>query len=426
MLQQFTIGNWASFKEPMTLSLEASSDTEHEETNVANLPGERLLKTAVVYGANASGKSNLISAMKFMQSFVIFSSRESQVEEAIPTEPFRLSTSSENQPSRFQVIFTQEATRFRYGFEVDKKRVRSEWLFSSTSARESELFVREDAKFSFNPEKFKEGRNLEEKTRPNALFLSVVSQFNGEISGKVIKWFRDLRFISAIRNPALWFTVEKMSDPSFAAQVLEMSKIADLAIEGLIPKISSPNDDDLPGLTPPTLPVTTPRLQRRGQEFQLKTQHKKFDSNNQLTALVEFDLEKNESDGTKKYLAMTGPILDALDNGRVLMVDELDARLHPLLSRAIVLMFNNTKNKQNAQLIFATHDTNLLNRHFFRRDQVWFTEKDTLGATNLYSLSEFKPRKDASFGKDYILGKYGAVPFIGDLNALYCDAATVE
>ena len=424
MLLQFTIGNWASFKDPMTLSLEASSDIEHAETNVAIVGERRLLRSAVVYGANASGKSNLLSAMKFMQTFILFSSRETQVEEEIGTEPFRLSTDCDNKPSRFEVVFIKEETKFRYGFEVDKKYVQSEWLFSCTSSREAELFVREGKNITFNSEKFKEGKGLEEKTRPNALFLSVVAQFNGEISGIVLKWFRDLRFISAVRNPALWFTIERMNDPAFAAQVLEMSKIADLAIEGLVPKVTSSSEEELPGLVPVVNKPSRIGARRVG-DFQLKTQHKKFDSKNQLSALVEFDLEKNESDGTKKYLSMTGPILDTLAHGRVLMVDELDARLHPLLSRAIVQMFNNDKNKTNAQLIFATHDTNLLNRNFFRRDQVWFTEKDKIGATNLYSLSEFKVRKDASFGKDYILGKFGAVPYIGDVSLLTCDVETV-
>jgi len=123
---------------------------------------------------------------------------------------------------------------------------------------------------------------------------------------------------------------------------------------------------------------------------------------------------------------MIGPLIDTLDSGKILVVDELDARMHPLLSRAIVSLFNSAKNNKMAQLIFATHDTNLLNRHFFRRDQVWFTEKDAFGATSLYSLSEIKVRKDATFGKDYILGKYGAVPFIGDFNALCSDVKPVE
>src|ERR1700677_557486 len=375
MLQQFTIGNWASFKEPMTLSLEASADTEHEELSVINVGEKRLLKSAVIYGANGSGKSNLISAMLFCRSFVLSSSREGQIDEEIPVDPYRLSVGYDKKPSHFEIIFMQAGTRFRYGFEADKSAVRAEWLFASTSSREAELFVRENSEIKFNTDRFKEGKGLVEKTRPNALFLSVVAQFNGEISRSVVKWFRDFRFMSATRNPALRFTVERLSDASFAARVLDMSRVADLAIEGLVPKITLIKAEDLPGI------VRQGRIQVRQEEIELKTRHKQFDSNNQLHGLVEFDLEKNESDGTKKFLSMTGPLIDALDTGKVLMVDELDARLHPLLSRAIVMLFNNSKNQSNAQLIFATHDTNLLNKQFFRRDQIWFTEKDTFGAT---------------------------------------------
>ena len=226
MLQQFTVGNWASFKEPMTLNLEASTDTEHEESTVFNACEKRLLKSAVIYGANASGKSNLIAAMRFVRNFILFSSVGAQVDEEIGTEPFRLTV----------------------GYEK----------------------TREHALIKFDAERFKEGNGLIEKTRENALFLSVVAQFNGEISASVIKWFHDLRFISATRNPALNFTVERLGDPTFAARVLEMSKVADLAIEGLIPKISYFTQEDLPNIPVP------PRRARAGRmkEFELKTQHK--------------------------------------------------------------------------------------------------------------------------------------------------------
>jgi AAA15 family ATPase/GTPase len=423
MLQQFTVGNYASFKSRMTLSLEASSDTENEEANIIRIGDKRLLKSAVVYGANASGKSNLISAIGFMRMFVLTSSRESQIEEEIEVEPFRLSTDCDNQPSYFEIIFFQDGTRFRYGFEVDNKRVHSEWLFSSSSSREAELFTREGGKIDFNPDRFKEGRSLVDKTRPNALFLSVVAQFNGEISSRVVSWFIAFFSVSATRNPPIRQTVERLADASFASRVLAMSRVADLGIEGLIPKTHTP-DDAYPQSSPS--PVRRPLYSLRRQ-VELKTQHKKYDSNNQPTLpLIEFDFERNESDGTKKYLAMTGPLIAALDNGTPLVVDELDARLHPLLSRTVVSLFNNPNCKKNAQLIFATHDTNLLNRQLFRRDQVWFTEKDSFGATNLYSLSEFRVRKDASFGKDYILGKFGAIPFIGDADSFYRDAKTMD
>jgi hypothetical protein len=421
MLQQFTVANWASFKEEMTLSLEASADTEHEES-VVEVCGTRLLKSTVIYGANASGKSNLLAAMNFLKMFVLTSSKDTQVEEEIQIEPFRLSTECDGKPSRFEIVFFQDNAKFRYGFEVDNRRIHSEWLFSSSSNREAELFTRTESKIEYNSDRFKEGKGLTEKTRPNALFLSVVAQFNGEISAAILKWFRNFGFISATRNPALRFTIERLNNPLFAERVLEMSRVADLGISNLIPKLYHYTDADLPDMPAASRKNIIGKL----RNVELKTVHQKFDSNNKPIDSVEFDLEKNESEGTKKYLAMTGPLIDALEGGKVLAADELDARMHPLLSRAIVSLFNSTKNNKMAQLIFATHDTNLLNRHFFRRDQIWFTEKNTFGATSLYSLSEIKVRKDASFGKDYILGKYGAVPFIGDLNSISCDAKSVE
>jgi uncharacterized protein len=420
MLQQFTVANWASFKNEATLSLEASADDEHPES-VIEAFDIRLLKSAVVYGANASGKSNLMTAINFFRTFVLTSSRETQVEEEIQVKPFKLSTDCDGKPSRFEIIFFQESTKYRYGFEADNHCIHTEWLFSSSSSREAELFTREKDKIAFNSDRFKEGKGLDEKTRPNALFLSVVAQFNGEIATAILKWFRNLGFISATRNPGLRWTVERLNDPLFAARVVEMSRVADLGISNLISKLSHYTEADLPGM---------PEASRKGfvgslKNIELKTVHQKFDSDKNPNSLIEFDFEKNESEGTKKFLAMIGPLIDTLEDGKVLVIDELDARMHPLLSRAIVSLFNSAKNNKNAQLIFATHDTNLLNRDFFRRDQIWFTEKDAFGATSLYSLSEIKVRKDASFGKDYILGKYGAVPFIGDFNEL-CSDATVE
>ena len=422
MLKQFTLGNWASFKSPKTFSLDASSDTEHEDTNVLNVTDKRLLRSAVIYGANASGKSNLISGLTFAKMFILTSSKEGQVEEEIPAETFRLSSECDGKPCMFELIFLQDGTQFRYGFEVDSRRVHSEYLFSTSSSREAELFKRLGDKIDYNTERFKEGKGLSDKTRPNALFLSVVAQFNGEIAGSILKWFRNVRFISATRNPAIRFTVDRLSDPAFAAKVLEMSRVADLGIEGLIPKVSVYTEEDFPNLQPSSRRSIVGKV----KEVELKTQHRKFDANNEPTDLVEFDLEKNESEGTKKYLAMAGPLIETLEGGKILFVDELDARLHPLLSRAIVSLFNKLSNKSNAQLVFATHDTNLLSGEFFRRDQIWFTEKDNRGATDLYSLSEFKVRKESQYGKDYILGKFGAIPFIGDINSLFCDARPVE
>jgi len=219
MLQQFTVANWASFKNEATLSLEASSDVEHPESIVEAF-GVRLLKSAVIYGANASGKSNLMAAINFFKFFILSSSRETQVEEEIQVQPFQLSTDCDGKPSHFEIIFFHENTKYRYGFEADNQRIHAEWLFASSSSREAELFTRTIEKIKFNEERFKEGKGLEEKTRPNALFLSVVAQFNGEIATTILKWFRNLGFISATRNPGLRWTVDCLNDTQLAARVL--------------------------------------------------------------------------------------------------------------------------------------------------------------------------------------------------------------
>ena len=244
MLQQFTLANWASFKDEMTLSLEASSDTEHD-SSVFEVGGIRLLKSAVIYGANASGKSNLLSAINFMRLFVLTSSRETQVEEQIQVEPFRLSSECDGKPSFFEVIFFQNGIKYRYGFEADTKKIASEWLFATTSSRESELFTRTENKIEANTDKFKEGKGLEEKTRSNALYLSVVAGSMAKSRQVFLGGFIDFGFIAATRNPQLRFTIERLNDPDFAKQVLEMTRAAGLGIDGIAPRISNFTDADL-------------------------------------------------------------------------------------------------------------------------------------------------------------------------------------
>jgi uncharacterized protein len=196
MLIEFSTGNFRSFKERATLSMEASPDDWLEETHVATVNGCRLLKSAAIYGANAGGKSNFLTAMAVFREFVQKSSKESQAGEAIPVTPFLLSTTTESAPTHFEIVFLQKGTRYRYGFEATKEAVYAEWLFSQKdSIRESRLFTREGSKVKLSSE-FKEGRGLDTRTRSNALFLSVASQFNGEISGDIMKWIERFQGVS--------------------------------------------------------------------------------------------------------------------------------------------------------------------------------------------------------------------------------------
>jgi uncharacterized protein len=418
MLLEFRVGNYLSFKDTVTLSMEAASISEHEDSNVFEFDKYKLLKSAVVYGANASGKSNLIKAMGFMEMLVFSSSKDTQVAEPIKVENFRLSTETENEPSFFEIIFICEQKKYRYGFKVDKKRVYSEWLFFNPSRQEAKLFLRDEDDIKISTTYFREGKGLEDKTRPNALFLSVVAQFNGKISKKILEWFNRFRFISGLSDESyMGFTVSLIEKEDFKQKLLEYLKIADLGIDNVNIEKGKIKISELPeNLSIQIKDKNADEIDRVG----ISTLHSKYDNENKrLPSKVKFEF-KSESEGTRKFVGILGPLLDTLDKGYVLVVDELDARLHPFITRFIIQLFHSKQtNPNNAQLIFATHDTNLLDKDLFRRDQIWFTEKDQYGATDLYSLVEYKNvRKDASYEKDYIAGKYGAVPFIRNFEVL--------
>lgn len=422
MLIEFSVANYRSFKDRATLSLEASSDDWLEESHVVQTGDHRLLRTAAIYGANAGGKSNFLSAMATFRDLVKNSSKSLQLGDQIPVVPFRLQTESERAPSHFEAVFAHNGTRYRYGFEATSEAVTSEWLFSQRdSIRETNLFTREGTRIDVG-EAFREGRPVEKLTRPNALFLSVVAQFNGEIAGSIVGWMNQFRNISGIYDQeTLGFTVRLLSEPQFAAvygpMILDLVKQADMGIEGLHRRDASP--EKMASIIPPGVPesIRTQILNSTGTgAFMVTTSHQKYGSDEAPVGSVEFDFESEESAGTQKFIALTGPFLHTLTEGSILFVDELEARLHPLLTKALVDLFNGPANRKNAQLIYATHDEGLLDPKRIRRDQVWFAEKDRRGASRLYCLDEFNGvRKEAKFSKEYLLGQFGGVPRLGNL-----------
>ncbi|MFY7806030.1 MAG: AAA family ATPase [Limnoraphis robusta] len=418
MLIEFSVGNYLSFKDKVTFSMVASKVTakykELDENNIIQVDDElSLLKSAAVYGANASGKSNLVKALNFMQWFVLNSSRETQITDLINVENFKLSTETAEQPSCFEIVFLEDHKIYRYGFEVNQKRVLSEWLFYVPKVKEFRLFERKEDRVKI-ARRFKEGDDIISKTRNNALFLSVVAQFNGEISKNILLFFaRKLNVISGLHgNIYRNYTIEYFKTNS--SDIINLIKKLDLGIDDISIKTRKVLPEDLLEIPEE---FRTLLISKKLQADDIYTTHKKYNAEGEVISLEQFDLDKNESEGTKKLFAFAGPILETLRKGEVIVIDELDARLHPLITRTIIDLFNsNETNINNAQLIFMTHDTNLLSDKIFRRDQIWFTEKDRQGATDLYSLVEYKIENDASFESDYIKGRYGAIPFIGDLS----------
>lgn len=426
MLLEFSIKNFKTFKEKVTLSLLASNydkDTrEDENVHYESKFGLRLLKSAVIYGANASGKSKLLDAIAFMRFFVINSSRESLKGDDIGIEPFKLNTETENEPSEFEVIFVHEKVLYRYGFEVTAKKVTAEWLFHRPKTKEVELFYRDENNFETHPKSFAKGKAIikEGLVRDNALLLSVAAQFNDIIATTVTEWFKKLKTISGLNEHNYkGYSLGRTEDEKYKTRIIELLKAADFGIEDVL----------LQKLDVNALPKELPKELRDRIAKEMNEENaeyfsdalilrKKFDSNKRaIKELATLSFDDDESAGTQKFFALLGPILDVLENGYILVVDELDSKLHPNLVCKIVALFNSDKmNPNNAQLIFNTHDTNLLSSGLFRRDQIWFVEKNKFGEAKLYSLADFRSdevKKNEYFEENYIKGKYGAIPFLG-------------
>lgn len=424
MLIEFTIGNFLSIKTKKTLSLEATSIKEHLETNVMKLDRFQLLKGAIIYGANAGGKSNLIKAMSTMRRIVKQSFDASSTDE-LGITPFLLSTETSDKPSFFEILFLIDNVRYRYGFEVDNISVKSEWLFESKIKSEKPLFIREGDGIDVSSS-FKEAKDLEEKTRDNALFLSVIDQFNGSTAKSIMKWFSSFITISGLSHERYKSVTFKMlEDENTKQQLLDFYKKLDLGFDEIDLEKKPIDTKEITKLFNEEFTKQLLSDIEGKSKIDIKTIHKKYNNENEVVGSEKFDMRRQESSGTNKVFNISGPVFDVLKDGGVLIIDELDASLHPLMTLTITKLFNSSEfNKTNAQLIFATHDTNLFEYGHYRRDQIYFVEKDVYGASDLYSLVEYKEdggkkiRSDRSFEKDYIQGRYGAIPFIGNLHKL--------
>jgi uncharacterized protein len=420
MLIEFSITNFKSIQTTQTLSMAARSFPELRKQN-SFLTSEkgvpRLLRSAAIYGPNASGKSNLLESINFMKNFILESSKEGQEGEPIEVNPFLFNTNNQNQPSEFEVLFMQEGVRYQYGFAVTTARVIREWLIAYPEGRPQRWFEREFDSIS-NKENWYFGSRfkghkavLQDATRSNALFLSTAIQLNNDQLKPIYNWFhKKLRTISA-RGLSPTFSASLCETETGRKRILDLLNIADLNIKELKLETKKFDTTDLPSELPDTIKDML-KKELDGKELsEVKFMHGVVGSN-ELIALDSDD----ESVGTRKLFTLAGPWIDVLDNGYVLFVDELDNSMHPLMVRFLIKLINNPEiNKKNAQLIFSTHDTSVLDNDLFRRDQIWFTEKDSNNATKLYPLSDFTPRNGEALEKGYLKGRYGAIPYIGDL-----------
>lgn len=408
MIIQFSVANFLSFKEQAVLSLVSSALKEERhlvDNAVFDLEGTHisLLKSAVIYGANAGGKSNLMKALDFFKWFVINSSKEIQSSERIQIESFRLDKDTEHEPSYFEAVFADSDFQYRYGFELDSARIYREWLYQKSNRRKSkevELFFRDADGFAVH-QKFVVGKEVVSKrmVRENALLLSVAAQFNDAVSSDIMKWLSDTTVILDGSDERIWnLAAVQIDNPNMRRRIVDFARFADFGINDI-----------------------------RKVDNIVTSSHLQYDETGEAVGSVTFPFRKNESEGTVKYFSLAYPIIDALDNGKRLVIDEFDSKMHPLLTKKIISLFNSSRtNPKNAQLIFTTHDTNLLNAGLFRRDQVWFVQKDIYGASELYSLVEYKVRNSAPFEKEYLMGKYGGIPLVGEFERLFDSDSDME
>lgn len=402
MLLQFSVKNFRSFESEEVLNLSAGKGSELRDSNTFEFSqNQRLVRSAVIYGPNAGGKSNLIRAIFFLQQFVLASSTAYQEKQKIPLQPFRLNAKSQNEPSEFSIDFVCNDTRFTYHVALTEDQIISEELYAYPKKYRQTWFTRKWNASSkayewYHGPSFKgEHKVWEQMTRVNALYLSTAVQFNSEQLKPIFLWFRDQLVILLKNGPAqevnfnLGLTIEFLKGSSTAPLIHKFMECADVGIEiyQLIEKEESP--------------IKT---------IAVGTQHKM----NDIEQKVLFDLLMDESEGTQRLFWQAGGWLKTLREGLVLFVDELDLHLHPNIVRYLIELFHSPKtNPKNAQLVFTTHDTSLLDSDLFRRDQVWFVQKDEQQGSRLYSLLDFKPRKGEAIGKGYLQGRYGALPFVG-------------
>jgi len=381
--------------------MEATSLKEHEY-NIAKIDNGEYLKVSAIYGANASGKTNVLQAFDYMKKRILVSD-DSKKNSPIDEENV-YSFMINNDPIALEVeILAKNNKIYKYGFEVLKDTIISEWLFEKRVNKFYSIFERENNNVSMKPNKISDLVNIDERT----LFLNIYSKIdrNNEDFSSVYDWFVNSTYLD-LGNPNFERFINNrvllkiLSDENYKKELLKFIKTFDSGIEGI-----------------KTTPDSIEAVKNNNGIIDIEVIHK--GENGELKALP-FYLESN---GTRKMFHLFDFFMDALKNGMVLFVDELDAKLHPLLTRYIINLFHNSDtNKGNGQLIYSTHDTVNLNKETFRRDEIWFAEKDKDGISEIYALSDYileddknagkKVRNDATYNKDYLTGRYGAIPVL--------------
>lgn len=415
MLLKFHFENFLSFKNTGTIDFEAASIREIPENTIGINNSSidiKVLKSIAIYGANASGKSNVLKAFMFVRNLVLFSSSDSKAEHILSLQPYKLDVKTEHKPSLFESIILIDDIQYRYGILLTNDTIISEWLYATEKKKEFLLFKRSEQEFEIT-KKFstESGGNISmiaTITRSNALFISTLGQFQSPVTQKIIDWFKKSIVILNSNNQGLLnYTASLLENPYFSKRINSIINKSDLSFSSVKPEIKEKANRS--GLDEWVVSA----LYQNENNYKIKTLHKK-DTLTQEQETIYFDLREDESLGTQKYVMLLGPLLKALKENSVIWIDELDARIHTNLLLFVLKFFNSRiNNPGGAQLIYTSHNNTILKKDL-RRDQMFFVKREQHTGSAMIALNQWdsKIRSDASFDKDYLEGKYGAVPKI--------------
>ncbi len=396
MLVQFSVENYRSIKERIILSMLASKDREHIENTISTGTTDRCLKSSVIFGANAAGKSNVLNAFWFVVNYVL-NSHEKQLNLPTGRTAFLFDPETPNAPSKFEMIFIIDGVKYTYGFSATDKEVVEEYLYYYPHARRAVIFEREETnKYRFTIDNELQ-QSLKERNTHNKLYLSTAANWNYAMVRPVFDWFASCSVLNTSRmDYAYGIDGVELRDDTYRSKIAQALRVADFGIQGL--KIK----DGSVSFMGTWLGVL--------DNIEAVHQVRNLDG-----SMARYGLSMaEESTGTNTYFCLIGVVEKALQSGGLVVADELDSDLHPLLTQHLLSLFNSEEtNPHGAQIIFSSHNTSLLDLEIMRRDQIWFVEKnEDTAATDLFSLYDFSVRKDSKAEKSYLLGRFGAIPFI--------------
>lgn len=413
MLLQFLVQNYLSIRDEAILSLEPSSDKDHEE-NIISAGNYRAINLAAIYGANASGKTSIYKAITVALN-TLRNSNIRQINDLLPIIPFKFDEKSIRNPSKFEFTFVaSDNKKYIYGFSADQKRIHEEYLYRYNSNKPSLIFERNNSEYKFSRKEKSLLEPLVRMNTENKLFLATATAWNVESTTIPYKWLSEK--IDAYTNdeniPNIALSMYRTNTEENVHFTKELLKKADININDIHVNAKKIENNQAPPFLGKLI-IGGQQVQLAEQyEIRIITDHEVLDAENN-SRIYNLSLGE-ESLGTQQLFFLSPLLKKTLEEGKVLVVDEIDRSLHPFIVKYLVNLFRNREiNKNGAQIIFTTHETTLLSLDTFRRDQIYFTEKDyASGATDLYSLDEFSVRKTDNIEKGYLLGRYGAIPFL--------------